>query len=1260
MHFASGPPKVYSLIPHVESADERVVAVSASPVGNCTVVLSQRRLHLWTCTNDVIYLGSFPIPSTTDDDDPATQILWHPRGQHLVVATLQRRVIFFEVSLDIKNAEVLAPTYHEHSLCVSSTAPRVRFAKEERLEAGIVTSLTMCGPNCFFACTTSGVVCVIGWFQQKLLHTWSYHSLSKEICFTATGDEAANKGVDGGVELSCKEVLTGTIIDACHASPLKLTALLLSSGYVVLARSKVGSDFTKDDIAFSGKCSAAPCAARVAINSKHMLVMVATHAGEVACKRIDEDLSLRPFWNGLKCLKSVRRIGPISDLQWSPDEEVLCVGFYHLGVVLVHYSGVCVYSSLQAPYTQHCIIEGCASFSWSSHSHRLFLIEPQGKNLTALDFNQIVSSPSGDTKGCFTPIVAFDNERLHLAGHSSVVGDLTLNDLVKVHPQYAAENYPLTHGAVSPDGAVVVLAGRHGFVLFDRFTRRWRAFRDKSLEREMTCVARPLWLNSVAVVMPVRMVRSRTYALRVYAHGYLDASALLTHLPLERMPLKVCECHGEGHDTFLIVVDSSNSLLVWRCIISSRRPSSTPAVGVLLEFIKRIKLPSSFHNPVSITAIHPSRLHPLRTTHSSLPKSMNGNETSLPHALFILRGSHALVALDLGTSSEVPGVSLSFTTLCSKSVYCLWIDSTVPMDGNAILLFSENGVDLFHLLSSRDGMDCFPEVYKYSVENFDSDYLPVGLSTRDGCLLTASRASDVFSFVTDVPSIASPRIAVKPLLYNYRVLTALTRLGSPSADVLNGKRASCGAIPFSPLVWGDSLFYWLERMRSNGTFVPNMDYFLHTLIDETPPAGIDHLDRRAAVQATVSLLRRYSEFYGVVVSCVRKEDVSRWRVVLDVLGSPVDFFRECVENQRFEEAAHLLRVIMLDGTPSDNGASAESLANAMTCAAQLLIFAVRQRNVHLVHDLLRFTALLHVELVMPTVEGSESANHDMWTRLWSVVGFQRDSTSASVLEKEPLLFLTSEELQCGSSNSCDTMRRRCAIEFIFRNYPEVRQAVECVATESLLSGHLAMLREILQELFLSLPQFVKVTTRKMTMETGLAFIGANMKEEGGLEDEDKKNMKEEERADGGARVSAGCAHMRGLFGGIHDEFGLPRSLRCMESYHHVFLSASAAGTEGTCADTTLWTTAQSHLYSTPGVAEALLNLRGLYAAWNECVLAINVVLMNEADVMQQLLNCPTLAQTLHYLVACPENLAYVGFVRRCVDGSLPAQLPLPK
>lgn len=61
-----------------------------------------------------------------------------------------------------------------------------------------------------------------------------------------------------------------------------------------------------------------------------------------------------------------------------------------------------------------------------------------------------------------------------------------------VQAAYAAANWPLSHAALSADGADVAVAGTRGLAVYSRRSARWRLFGDVSQEREIAVQARAL------------------------------------------------------------------------------------------------------------------------------------------------------------------------------------------------------------------------------------------------------------------------------------------------------------------------------------------------------------------------------------------------------------------------------------------------------------------------------------------------------------------------------------------------------------------------------------------------------------------------------------------------------------------------------------------------------------------------------------------------------------------------------------------------
>ncbi|KPI88953.1 hypothetical protein ABL78_1919 [Leptomonas seymouri] len=399
-------------------------------------------------------------------------------------------------------------------------------------------------------------------------------------------------------------------------------------------------------------------------------------------------------------------------------------------------------------------------------------------------------------------------------------------------------------------------------------------------------------------------------------------------------------------------------------------------------------------------------------------------------------------------------------------VYRCWIDRTPPVRG-AVLLAHGNqaGIVLYHIQQRPQALQPLSqgsgdaacgavglEVLRMEVTpTRDTELLPLCVSPFDGYLLCAGTDTSIprhsrRRLLTDSVNVgAHPQLVLRPVLYAYRVLSLMLRVAmsgggagygeSPQTSQMtrpkptsHGSSAASKTLSRSTpeviqlvpsqlssaeldgrvavFMWDRALFHWLESMRLNDTFVAVMDYFLHTALNESPPAAVPGLSRRSAIRAVIALLRNYPEFYTVVVGCVRKIDFTSWHLLLDFLGTPTAFFRECVAHHCYVEAVHLVRVIMMGSyqptatvpvkrlaelsgatvvmeggadalaprlhrSSSNHRSGVSSLEQASQCAIELFGLSVENGDYAAAYDLLRFMALLEDEIGMPAADSSD-------------------------------------------------------------------------------------------------------------------------------------------------------------------------------------------------------------------------------------------------------------------------------------------------
>ncbi|CBH18448.1 hypothetical protein, conserved [Trypanosoma brucei gambiense DAL972] len=1245
MRFPSGSLAAYPLETYMVVPGERALEVSVCPTGSYAALLSGGHLHFLTCNTDVVVIGSVSICNAMGDKDYATHFLWHPLGEQLVVSTYHGRLLYFNVAIDVHRERCLTQVYRVNSLPIGCAASCVPLTNEVHLEGDAVVSLVSAGHHCFFACTATGLVRVLGWFKKNLLHTYDANFLSGGLHTFSGLDAACREHTSKDLCAGGTPITSIAILDICYSCQLELTGLLLSSGQFLLANSSAGDDFSCDNVVFNGVCVASVGTSRVCINPRHPLAVLATPTGELECKRISDDLSLTAFWIDVKCVTSDEYRGSIRCMVWTDDGEMLCVGYNQSGIMVLHYSGICVYSSHVAEYPrQHGLrpaigIEGCASLSWCGN--QLLIVDPPGLALTVLGFSKVVSSPCAEATAMFTPACTLDGSKLRFIEQQHTDGSLAFSDTVPLNPRYAVENNPITYGAISSDGSVVALAGRNGFLLFDRLARRWRTMRDRKEEREFTCVAQPVWVKDLMVVFPVRLERTHEYELRIY-NRVLSKGAMLVCMPLQNKPLRLSECHDEDGDVFVHLFDDSGTLLVWRCVLSSTYPHAKHNLEVSLKLVKRVPLPRMFRNPVNMMAIHPARLSAYRTTSSPCKFRGNRDEALLPYVLFVVSGSNALIALDLNAVMNRVSVRVEseplvpLTTIFPSGLFHLWVDYTAPLDGAVLLAVSDRGVSILHLsLDTSGGVTSSLCVNEYRVgDSTDPILAPVGLSAYDGCLLTAFADVDASQETLSSVSHFSVRTVVVPSMYNYRVLGEVIALRSKISSSITKGPIGGASVQSVSFLWDDRVLCWIEGMRRNSTLVCNADYLLCTLIDREASSLSDSEDPCSMLRLTLSLLQRYPEYHRIVVNCLRKLELPCCPVVVDNIGSTKKLFVSCLEESRLEEAAHLLHLIMVDDGEGGKNGSLDTLRQTLVCATRILMLAVSCKKVQLIYTLLPFMALIFKELLVSDDEERLRALFSDAKGQCALAGLRRSTANLSLLLDTEQDFTT---LSSPWSFSYDTsevgMKEiRSLTTFLVSGDSGLSEALEYVTTDCLRSGRLLTLYEIVRGFSLSPYGMMELKLDEVRdPHCGVSSHGE------------------------GSSVRGHFPHLPthgelflNLFTGIHEEFSLTRSPRCVgnELRRH---RSSVVGAEVATTDFTLWTLAQSILYSTPGLPETLRHLRDHFAMWDECVLAINIILMCFTDVVHQLRRHSELVQALQHLLVDERNCGYKSFIRYCLE-----------
>ncbi|CBZ36813.1 hypothetical protein, conserved [Leishmania donovani] len=970
----------------------------------------------------------------------------------------------------------------------------------------------------------------------------------------------------------------------------------------------------------------------------------------------------------------------------------------------------------------------------------------------------------GPTSGNHTPLALLADNALYLVSVSEAPAAQGVREMVLLPDDYLRDQYPLLHGAVSSDGSWMTCAGRRGLVLFNRERYSWKLASKEEEEsfscvadpvwlRDVAVAVPALRTDSKTfelIVFSTSSVSPSRASARVALDGRPTQLSCLHQ-----------DYRGEG---YVVAVDCNQMVRIFRydvfTDIATEGSSATPYVA--LTPVQQLTLPNELSNPLKVIPVclhgdEDDRESPQRTQdHMGLRLLLHKRSD---HTLVWVRGERC-AAGDAGcgcasSTGSLPSLNavaepVGLTNRCF--VFRCWVDRTAPTRGAVLLAHEEEqGLVMYQLQLSglRSSATVAPVAHRMEVAaTRDSELLPLCPSPFDGYMLCVAtdmsaprpsrRRSD--AGVIGGVSQASPRpqLALRPILYAHRILSLLLLAAMPSSPaphrVSNAQEASASspslislasprlegcatapAVNASPtsscraaevdgrvatFMWDRNLFYWLEHMRLNDTFAAVLDYFLHTALNESPPAAVPGLGRYSAVRAAISLLRNYPEFYAIVVGCVRKIDFTRWHLVMDFLGTPTDLFHECVAHHCYAEAVHLVRVIMMGtykpaatlsvdrvaelGSGGRSGSDVTRLQQASQCAVELFVLSVENGSYTAAYDIMRFMALLEEEIGMPAAGGLDlhggsgggadgSADSSVnfltwWLRQLTFSGSARydaeaaveepsgkkkastgsssgDATKTHSVEGFPALVFDitrCDPVQSGrtAEEAAEETQRQAAVHHMFRRHGALPDAVHREALRLLRTGYVTQLAKLMNTFSFSVPEFLQAVRPVLV---AAAAADSNDPADGGI---------------GCDRVTA-CLH--DIFDGLHKELGLPRSFAAnvgptASTTWNAWLvekqTAQAAALPGVLSSTNpkVWTVAQSALYASPSLLSSVESLHQLFAPVFVDNLAFCVLLMRKSDLISLLLSQEAPA---HASAGKPEQVSTDSGAR---SGVSPAKL----
>ena len=503
---------------------------------------------------------------------------------------------------------------------------------------------------------------------------------------------------------------------------------------------------------------------------------------------------------------------------------------------------------------------------------------------------------------------------------------------------YVADNWPLTHAAVSHDGGCVAAAGTRGVVLC---TWRapggpaWRMFSDVAQERAI-CSAGLAWLGpaSLCVVNATPLPRKHRASqpgrgsgspaqgaeLLIFPRARLDVTGVQGQWDLPNGPPSALDASPCG--TRIVLAEHDGSVTVLACTWSTT--TSTRGVvtsSVAMERAARFELPS----PSPITRV-------TLASHCGVD------------ILAVLRSSGELSALDLGSGgNRVAATDVdSFWVPTSAAADVCAMPGATPPGGPLWWVYGPPGMRLVAPWAATEPSQAPNSSARTSAPSlpddpavaFDREAVPVGMTSGPSAVTWLTQR------LNPQPGFARADLPwFQPCPRAQPVLPCVLR-----HLLAQGEDAQAAALAADAHVQGQP------------HFVSSLEWVLFTTLDAhvtrktsssaaTAAGGPGSEASATALSRTVALISPFPEFPDVVVSVARKTDEREWRALFAATGSPSALFEACLASGRLRTAACYLLIID----------SVEGAVEGQDRALQLLHAALQSRAEYaLAGELVRF------------------------------------------------------------------------------------------------------------------------------------------------------------------------------------------------------------------------------------------------------------------------------------------------------------------
>ncbi|XP_074326367.1 uncharacterized protein LOC141664337 isoform X2 [Apium graveolens] len=891
------------------------------------LVVAPSHIELWSSGQHRLRLGKYKRDSDSiRKEGENLQAVWSPDAKLIAVLTASFYLHIFKVQFTDKKIHIGGK--QPSSLHLASISLLLN-EQVPFLNAGLNMSNVICDNKNFLFGLSDGSLYNISWKGEFAgpfeldFYLGNHNEASKmtRSCENGVPFKRIQNVPVGSRTSSTKSAITFLEF----SMPLRLLFVLFSDGQLVLCSvSKKG--LKQADSIKAEKHLGSGDATCTSVASEQQILAVGTRRGIVELYDLAEPVSIIRSVSVYDWGYSMDDTGAVSCIAWTPDHTAFAVGWKLRGLTVWSVSGCRLMStirqtglsSVSSPVNksnQDCkyepILGGTSLLQWDEYGYKLYAIEEGStERIIAFSFGKSCLNRGVSGSTCVRQVV-YGEDRL-LVVQSEVTEELKLLH-INLPVSYVSQNWPILHVAASKDGMYLAVAGLHGLIIYDIKSNKWRLFGNITQEQKIQCRGL-LWMGKIVVVCNYDD-SSNMYELLFYPRYHLDQSSLLYRKPLLAQPMVM-----DVYQDYLLVTYRPFVVHIFHVkIFGDLTPLST--ANLQLSTVRELSIMTAKSHPSAMRFI-PDQLERDYIPGKNISSSLNLSAKE-PVRCLILRTGGELSVLDLadGREKELTDSIELFWVTCGQSE-----EKTNLIGEVSWLDYGHRGMQVWYPslghdpFQQEDFLQLDPEL------EFDREVYPLGLLPNAGVVVGVSQRMS-FTTCTEFP-------CFEPTPQAQTILHCLLRhllQRNKSDEALQLAELSAEKPHFSHcLEW--LLFTVFEADISRQSASRNQS---------SVPNNAKNI---SLLEKTCDLIKKFPEYFDVVVSVARKTDGRHWADLFSAAGRSTELFEECFQRRWYRTAAGYILVI----------AKLEGPAVSQYCALRLLQATLDESFYELAGELVRF------------------------------------------------------------------------------------------------------------------------------------------------------------------------------------------------------------------------------------------------------------------------------------------------------------------